>query len=500
MKRRTEILLMLALLILPALLLSQDQTASRIRVAVVPFDDSLTSGSEKEKAGERAAAKIESGLRNIEKFYVRERNAIQSYISSLEKVQLGVLGPEAMKGDPASLKVDFLTVGTVSKVNDRYEVDARTVGIDSMTIVHSHGSSSATLDEAAGDIEWYMKEKFSPEYIRERQSDDERPTVTVFRFRDYNARAWKAGYGGSFAEILNSQMGTFLSISTIERKYSKALVNEKILEMAGVIENDESGGSFREKGIEYKVEGDIRVFSDMITINYRVCDTSDSSIVYAGSRDIGSSKGLRPAAWSISNTIEDVLNNRIGTVKFTTAPAGADIYIDGKHEGKAPAQIPAMKGRHSIEVRLDGYIPYKGEVEVQPKGVTEQVITLREVPFRIFQNAVNFERRKDWGGAVAAYAGFIREYGDTKEADSACYRKGHIEMMYLKNYSDALATFEALVKRYPETTIRAEGYYGIMRAHEFLGNREKAAETKNYILVNYSETNAAEEARKIEYY
>lgn len=500
MKRRTEFFLMLMLLALPALLLSQDQTASQIRVAVVPFDDSLTSESEREKSGERAAAMVESDLRKMDRFYVRERNAIQSYISSLEKVQVGALGPEAMKGDPASLKVDFLTVGTVSKVNGRYEVDARTVGIDSMTIFHSHGSSSETLDEAVGDIEWYMKEKFSPEYIRERQSDEERPTVTVFRFRDYNARAWKAGYGGSFAEILNSQMGTFLSISTVERKYSKVLVNEKILEMAGVIENDESGSSFREKGIEYKVEGDIRVFSDMITLNYRVCDTSDNSIVYTGSRDIGSSRGLRPAAWSISNTIEDVLNNRIGTVKFTTTPAGADIYIDGKHEGKAPAQIPAMNGTHSIGIRLDGYIPYKGDVEVQAKGVTEQVITLREVPFRIFENAMNFERRKDWAGAVAAYAGFIREYGDTKEADSACYRKGHIEMMYLKNYSDALATFEALVKRYPDTTIRAEGYYGIMRAHEFLGNRGKAAETKNYILVNYSETNAAEEARKIEYY
>ncbi|NCU27982.1 hypothetical protein EOM86_14895, partial [Candidatus Nomurabacteria bacterium] len=250
------------LLLLPVLLLSQDQTASQIKVAVVSFDDSVTSDSEKEKCGDKAASMIESLFKSIDRFYVRDRNAIQSYISSLEKVQLGAMSPEAMKGDPASLKVDYLTVGTVSKIDGRYEVDARTVSIDNMIIVHSHGAGSASLNDAAGDIEWYIKEKFNQDYIKERQSDDEeRPTVTVFRFRDTNDKAGKSGYAGSFAEILNSQLGTFVSISAIERKYSKALINEKILEMAGVIENDDSGKNYKDKGIQFKVEGDIRVFS-----------------------------------------------------------------------------------------------------------------------------------------------------------------------------------------------------------------------------------------------
>ena len=489
-----------ALLLLPVLLLSQDQTASQIKVAVVSFDDSVTSDSEKEKCGDKAASMIESLFKSIDRFYVRDRNAIQSYISSLEKVQLGAMSPEAMKGDPASLKVDYLTVGTVSKIDGRYEVDARTVSIDNMIIVHSHGAGSASLNDAAGDIEWYIKEKFNQDYIKERQSDDEeRPTVTVFKFRDTNDKAGKSGYAGSFAEILNSQLGTFVSISAIERKYSKALINEKILEMAGVIENDDSGKNYKDKGIQFKVEGDIRVFSDMITLNYRVYDTSSNALVYIGSRDIGSSKGLRPAAWSISNSIEDALNNRLGILKVTTTPPGADIFIDGKHEGKSPAQISASRGTRLLEVKMDGYIPYRDKIEIQSKTLAEKNITLREVPFKLFEKAMNFERRKDWKGAVAAYDDFIKEYGDTREADSAYYRKGHIEMMYMKTYKEALATFEALVKRYPDTIIRAEGYYGIMRAYEFLGDNGKAAETKKYILSNYSETNAADEAAKISY-
>jgi len=499
MKKYIRPFIICAFLLLPVFLLSQDQTSTQIKLAVVKFDDSVTSESEKEHCGENAAAAIEGLFKGIERFYVRDRNAIQSYISSLEKVQAGAMNPEAMKGDPASLKVDFLTVGTVSKIGGRYEVDARTVSIDNMIIVHSHGAASESLSDAIGDIEWNIKEKFSSEYINERQSDEERPTVTVFNFRDFNNRAGKEGYGGSFAEILNSQLGAFLSISAIERKYSKALINEKILEMAGVIENDDSGKSFKDRGIQYKVEGDIRIFSDMITLNYRVYDTSSNALIYIGSRDISSSKGLRPAAWSISNSIEDALNNRLGILKIATTPSGADIFIDGRHEGKSPVQISALRGTRQLEAKMDGYIPFKGDIEVQAKSIIEKSIVLREVPFKLLEKAMDFERRKDWKGAVAAYSDFIKEYGDTREADSAYYRKGHIEMMYLKTYKDALETFETLVKRYPDTIIRAEGYYGIMRAYEFLGEKGKAAETKKYILSYYAETNAAEEAAKLTY-
>jgi len=93
----------------------------------------------------------------------------------------------------------------------------------------------------------------------------------------------------------------------------------------------------------------------------------------------------------------------------------------------------------------------------------------------------------------------MKEYGDTVEADSAYYRKGHLEMMYTKNYKDALNTFESLVKRYPEAMIRAEGYYGMMRAYDLLGNKPKASEIKQYILTNYGETNAADEAKKMSF-
>jgi len=485
--------------IFPAVLLSQDQ-GGKIRLAVAIFDDKITRASEQEKCGESVRSMIEESFEKNDKFYVREQFAIKNYIDNLVQVQSGLLKPEAMKGDPDSLKIDYLTVGTVSKINGRYEVDARTVGIDNMLIVHAHGSSSATLGAAVEDIKWYINEKFNKDFIKERETDNEdKSTVTVYKFRDNNDMARKIGFGGTFAEILNSQMGTFISIATVERKYSKALINEKILEMAGVVENDDSGTNFRDKGIQYKVEGDIRVFADVICINYKMFDTKDNSVVFMGSKDIASSAGLRPVAWSISNTVEDALNNRIGTLKLTSTPKDADIYIDGKKEGKAPAQLAVLRGTHKLMVKMDGYVPYKADIDIESKKVLEQQVVLKEVPYKIFQNAMNFERKGDWAGAIAAYSEFIKEYDDTKEADGAYYRKGHLEMMNLKNNQSALNTFEALVKRYPDAIMRAEGYYGMMRAYEFMGNRQKASEIKQYILTNYSETNAAEEAVKTNY-
>ncbi len=74
-----------AILMLPVLLLSQDQTSTQIKLAVVPFDDSVTSESEKENCGDSAASMIESLFKNSERFYVRDRNAIQAYIIHWKK-------------------------------------------------------------------------------------------------------------------------------------------------------------------------------------------------------------------------------------------------------------------------------------------------------------------------------------------------------------------------------------------------------------------------------
>jgi tetratricopeptide (TPR) repeat protein len=486
-----KIILFLSILI-PFVLLSQNQT---IRLAVVPFDDTLTVASELEKAGSQAASLMESALKGSDVFTLRERNAIQDYIAAMEKVQLGLANPESLKQDPASLKVDYLTVGTVSKLHGKYEVDARTVSIEDMIIMHSSGASAGSLPEAIGEIRWNIEKRLNQAYIDERNKEDEsRPVITVFKFKDFGP----AGYGGTFAEILNSQIGVFASLSVVERKYSKSLVNEKVLEMAGVIENDNSGSSYSAKGIQYKVEGDIRVFGDMCTLNYKIISTGNDKVVHIGSMDITSAASLRLAAWRISNTVDDVLNNKAGSLNVKSVPNGVDVYIDGSFQGKTPLVLSITAGSRKIEAKLEGYSPYEETVDIKAKSVLSHTITMKAVSLKVFDTALAFERNKNWSGAVTAYGDIITAYRGTSAANQAAYRKGHIEMQYLKDYDAAMKTFTDLVNEYPDTFIRAEAYYGLLKVYEHKGNTQKAAEFRDYILKNYGETNAAASVRGVD--
>ena len=476
----------LLLLLIPFILVSQDQT---IKLAVVPFDDTLTVDSEAEKTGSEAAYTMESVFKKSDSFTLRERNAIQDYIAGLERVQLGLADPESFKGNPAALKVDFLTVGTVSKLHGRYEVDVRTVGIDNMIIMHASGASGGSLSDALGKIQWDVQSRLNQKYISERsEEEEEKPVITVYKFRD----SGPAGYGGTFAEVLNSQMGTYGSLSVIERKYSKSLVNEKILEMAGVIENNNSDSSFSLKGIQYKVEGDIRAFDDMCTLNYRIISTKNNMVVHIGSIDISSAASLRLAAWTVSNTIDDVLNNKTGSLSITSSPKGAEVFIDDSFKGKAPLVLSLASGSHKIEAKLEGYSPYEGTVDVKAKAVSSHAITMKSVSMQGLYNAMALESKKDWHGAVAAYDDIIKAYRSTGIANQSAYRKGHIEMEYLKDYEAAAKTFTNLVNEYPDTFIRAEAYYGLLKLNETIGNNQKASELRSYILNNYGETNAAD--------
>jgi hypothetical protein len=67
----------------------------------------------------------------------------------------------------------------------------------------------------------------------------------------------------------------------------------------------------------------------------------------------------------IEATIRE-LRGRIGTITFQVTPDGATITIDGSDQRRAPVTEPVRvtQGRHSIEIRLDGYRTESQTVDV----------------------------------------------------------------------------------------------------------------------------------------
>ncbi|MCU0847452.1 MAG: PEGA domain-containing protein [Spirochaetes bacterium] len=478
-----------------ASLFSQDEG---IRLAVARFDDSTTSAGESEKAGFAVSTLIETGMTGIKQITVRREGAIKNYLAKLEMAQVGFGDLEALKGIGKTLKINYLTVGTIAKMENGYEVDERTVNIDNWMIVQSRGCTVNDIPAAAIDIEREMRRSLTVESVSAREKelpDAKKPRISVARFKDFSPAVQKTALCGVLPEVLNSELGAYKDLFVVERKYARSLVNEKILEMIGVVENDNIAASFTNIGIGYMVEGDIRSFKDVISVNYRIFETADRRVVYLGSMDITSPSVLRPLSKSIAAAVNDVLNNRIATLKLASVPSGAEVFIDGAPCGNTPLVYSIQKGKHDLKLRLAGFKTAEEVIDIVPRTINSKSVNLERLSLQLFQSGLGLENSGNWEGAVASYKKFIDEYSDSPEVNQAYYRKGHIEMVNLKRFPEALETFQTLVNRYPDAMIRAEAYYGMAKVYHVMGNKSKTRDTLKYIIEHYGETPAAEEAR-----
>lgn len=94
-----------------------------------------------------------------------------------------------------------------------------------------------------------------------------------------------------------------------------------------------------------------------------------------------SAKNVNFNAAMSGNTITlDAPTPIYGTLSVQSSPIGAMIYIDGNQVGTTPKTINnIIIGSHSVEVRHQGYLPMKKQVEIkkdQPQYITAQDFTL----------------------------------------------------------------------------------------------------------------------------
>jgi hypothetical protein len=54
-----------------------------------------------------------------------------------------------------------------------------------------------------------------------------------------------------------------------------------------------------------------------------------------------------------------------GTLRFTSTPSGADVYLDGEFIGYTPLRFGTRPGTHRVRVELDGYEPFSTTVNLR---------------------------------------------------------------------------------------------------------------------------------------
>ncbi len=480
-----------------SLLFSQE---SFITAAVTPFDDTITAEGEGAHPGNAITAFFEQKLTGSAAFKIRTVNATRTYIEALEKVQLGIEDPRTMKQLGSSLQVDYLVVGSISNLAGGIELDTRLVDINTWKIVHAAGMrKGSALDAAASIVEGFVN--LSKQKIDESEkANKDNFTIGIFEFIEHQKNPSNQTYCGILMEMLTGSLGSKALITAIESRFTRQLIEEKQLQMSGVLTNDNSDANFQIAGVQYKLTGDMRVFPDMMTVNYRLFDTSEKRVVFTGSVDMHNSSALRSVARYISKIIEDALNNRIGSLKIATIPSPADIIIDGLSAGKTEKGsmlLTLEKGTYSIGVKLPGYKTHSEAVTIVPRKVTELTIRLEKISEKLFAEAMGLEAMNKFAEAVQKYDEFIKEIGDTPEANVALYRKGHILLINLKEYEKARETFSQLLERYPDAMMRAEGYYGLILTYKEMGNKEMAKSTLKFLLDHYPEAPVADTAKQL---
>ncbi|MCX8123597.1 MAG: tetratricopeptide repeat protein [Spirochaetes bacterium] len=493
MKKTIIPAIIITLIIVCSFLIGQEQS---IRVAIAPFDDTPAM----EAISPSATDSLTQLLSNNKHITIRQPNAIQSYLNLLEKVQIGIEDPTVLKGKADMLQIDYLVVGSIGKILDRYEVDARMVDIQSWKIVSTCGVEADGLNNGVSKVADYFSSLTFSQIQQYLEHTKDTPTVGIQEFREFFENPPTALYCATFMEMLTSALADKTKNSIIESKFTSRLLEEKSLEMAGIIENSKADQLFTIHGIEYRIIGNIRVFPDLIVVNYGIINSSNQKIIFTGSVDAVTPNSLRAIASHIAKTIDDALNNKIANLLITTEPVDAEIYINDTFAGTTKNKklmAIAQKGKNVVTAKAEGCKAATVEIDCKPRITNTVRIRIERITERLLQEAMVFESNGQYTKAIERYNEFVKETGNTTEANVALYRIGHILLKNIQDYEKAKHIFTQLLNNYPEPLIRSEGYFGLAQTYLAMGNKELAKSTINYLLQYYPQSNAAQEAKEL---
>lgn len=94
-------------------------------------------------------------------------------------------------------------------------------------------------------------------------------------------------------------------------------------------------------------------------------------------------------AGRIPQKILVTLTSNMGQISVRSAPAGAQVTLDGTPIGKTPCDIPSVNaGKHVLEASLPGHTPAKADVEIQAGQKRDVQLTLTPLPANVLVNTI----------------------------------------------------------------------------------------------------------------
>jgi hypothetical protein len=84
----------------------------------------------------------------------------------------------------------------------------------------------------------------------------------------------------------------------------------------------------------------------------------------------GASESSDSSANSSSNASLSVAPDAVGTVSISSDPDGAEIFVDDKFLGNAPATLKLPAGSHAIVLKFPGHADWRRTLEVLKSSKT----------------------------------------------------------------------------------------------------------------------------------
>ena len=119
----------------------------------------------------------------------------------------------------------------------------------------------------------------------------------------------------------------------------------------------------------------------------------------------------------------------------------------------------------------------------------------RESPQHLYDKVMEEFHKKDYEAALAGFRFFLELHGRSSLASSAQYWVGECEYR-LGRYRDAVASFEKVMTRYPDSPKLPDATYKKAVIYEKLGLHNESRILLERILVQFPNTQAAELAKK----
>lgn len=458
--------------------------------------------------GNIASNLFESELSNNKDFTVRRKDSMTSINEQMKKCQMGLMSCDAIDPD-ARRGIDLFVFGEVHKEGEQFLVNIRAVRQNTWTVYFSKFDRSKSLEETlkdlASELAGQLKKTNSGSgvLLDDSKELDGKYRVAIQDVKFGNAAAQKVNVTPMLNSILATALGGNGKFVIVENSRVNDILNEKKLEMQGLVDVSSSG--FNARGVTHILVSTLSVDGDVKSLKYQIVSVKTNLPIVENIIEWTDIKEIKKATEEVAKYAEEEIFVKNGKLDILECdPGDAKIFFENKEKGtqlieigfcpKSLEDIPA--GKYTILFKHEDRETLSMQIEVKAQELTKVAkAVLPPLDTSDYQKAAQMEAQGKYGEAKELYRKFYERYPKNRMAQFAMYREGFLTQVYMKQFAEGKQILDELIKRKPDAEIRSEAYFGIGVGYHVQGKTEERNSVLKMLVNEFPGSTASESAK-----